>query len=78
MKKHTRDYSAVREFVTGTKLVLDKKYSEEPEEYNNLKLMSIQSPNEYEEYITDILQNVVDKIDEEQEKERELEAQEQK
>ena len=56
MKKKYRDYDAVKEFVQGTKIVLDENYVKNPAKYGDLKVLSAKNPEKYEEYICELLE----------------------
>lgn len=64
MKKCTRDYDTVREFVNGTKIMLDEEYTKDPEKYGSLKLLATKHPEMYDEYMCVLLDAEIERQNE--------------
>ena len=64
MKKCTRDYDTVKQFVAGTKAILDKNYLEDKKTYAELKHLADTNYEQYSEMMVELLQKEL----EEQEK----------
>lgn len=68
MKKSTRTYEYVKTFVQGTRQVLEENYKKDKELFADLKKLSDENPEEYENLIAEMLKNEIKESMEEKEK----------
>lgn len=63
MKKCTRDYDSVQQFVAGTKAVLDKNYLEDKKTYAELKHLADTNYEQYSELMVELLEKELEEQD---------------